>query len=156
MALRKSPEEKQQRDAERQQEGANRQAAKAAEATRRAQAEAEKEFWVSPQGQARQTKVAGLSWFQIQLGIQETYKSFLTVLSKAREIQGAAAAIEAIESEGFELFQAGFYYQVTGQSSVDKVMSHGQTIGVSGSARGVYLFKATGVGPRNDTPWTHV
>lgn len=127
-------------------------------------AEAEKlyrrrdEYFASPWGQARNAKLSGLKYFQIELPIDSTYqtgysKAVANVKAAMRSHGGQGAALTYIEMEGRELVQAGFVFKESGQVSRDKFLSSGQQVMTTGATYGIYLFKATDEPARTDEPW---
>jgi hypothetical protein len=115
-------------------------------------------FWQSAQGRARTAKHDGQTFFQLMLPLASTSRSWNSLLfgdvattTRNRPEQGAV--LTQIESEGWELFQAGFVFQETGAVSRDKLLSSGQSVQTTGDTQGVYLFRVTGAAPRVDTPW---
>jgi len=121
-------------------------------------AEAKRHFLASPAGLARTAKRDGQRWFQIEMPVIETTRTassmlFGEVATRHRHGTGQGAVLTAIESEGWELFQAGFVFHETGQVSRDKLLSSGQSTQTTGVTMGVYLFKATDASARDDEPW---
>lgn len=146
-----TPEE---REARRQEHAARR-----ADAAQRAQLEqAEQAFWASPRGQSRAAKAAGQRYFQIEIPLALTARTFGSMLlgdvaTTERRFAGQGAVLTEIEEEGWQLFQAGFVFQETGAVSRDKFLSSGQSVQTTGHTAGVYLFRATDEPARTDRPW---
>jgi hypothetical protein len=135
--------------------------AKEEQARKRVWDTARNAFWRSPQGAARQTKESDQRWFQIEIPLTKTNKSWASGLAGQTQIRhtqhhGHGVVLTEIESEGWELFQAGFIFHQTGQVSRDKLLTSGQISGVTGHTVGVYLFKATDEPLRQDKPWEEV
>jgi hypothetical protein len=115
-------------------------------------------FWQSAQGRARTAKTDGQTLFQLMLPLASTSRAWNSLLfgdvattTRNRPEQGAV--LTQIESEGWELLQAGYVFQETGAVSRDKFLSSGQEVQTTGDTQGVYLFRATSAAPREDTPW---
>jgi hypothetical protein len=60
-----------------------------------------------------------------------------------RTTSSSAAILGEIESVGWRLEQAGYFYMVTNETSSDRVFLTGQATAVSGVTVGVYLFRNT-------------
>jgi len=121
-------------------------------------AKAKAQFLNSPGGKARSAKSSGQRYFQIELPLSETGRtwrsmSFGDVETKTTHSGGQGAVLTEIEDEGWQLIHAGFVFQETGQVSRDKFLSSGQSTQTTGQTFGVYLFKATDAEPRRDEPW---
>lgn len=115
-------------------------------------------FFNSPGGKARSAKTSGQRYFQIELPIHDTGRTwqsmaFGDVQTKTTHSGGQGAVLTEIEEEGWELIHAGFVFQETGQVSRDKFLSSGQSTQTTGQTFGVYLFKATEADARSDEPW---
>lgn len=117
-----------------------------------------REWAASPQGKARAAKHQQQRWFQVAVPIQETTRSSnsamlgtVSTVTDAQHEQGLA--IELVEDEGFELWQAGFVFQETGSITRDKLLSTGQSGQTTGVVVGVYLFRATDLPARDDEIW---
>jgi hypothetical protein len=115
-------------------------------------------FWQSAQGRARTAKRDGQTFFQLMLPLASTSRAWNSLLfgdvattTRNRPEQGAV--LTQIESEGWELFQAGYVFQETGAVSRDKLLSSGQSVQTTGDTQGVYLFRSTSATARADTPW---
>lgn len=130
--------------------------------TERAEAERltaqEARFWASPYGQARNAKIAGHKYFQIEMAIDSTYqsgysKAVADIKATTRQHGGQGEVLTFIEKEGWDLVHAGFVFKESGQVSRDKFLSSGQQVTTTGSTYGIYLFRATDAPPRSDEPW---
>ena len=149
------PEErKKQREEKKSRTAAERQERERREAVARRRSE----FWNSPRGRARRAKLSGERYFQVELDVAETArtwrsKTFGDVETATQTASGHGAVLTDIEEEGWELFQAGFVFQETGAVSRDKLLSSGQSVQTTGRVVGIYLFKADSSQPRSDPGW---
>jgi len=107
----------------------------------------EGKFWASPYGQARNAKIAGHEYFQIEMAIDSTYQS-----GYSKAVADIKATTRQHGGQG-ELVHAGFVFKESGQVSRDKFLSSGQQVTTTGSTYGIYLFRATDAPPRSDEPW---
>lgn len=102
-------------------------------------------FAISPAGQARAAKAAGMKIFQIDVPLSKT-KSFTIAMTGAFTEKSAtkdySSTIQSIEDEGWRLEHVGYIYRITGSESRDKFMASGQQEAVSGEVVGIYLFRA--------------
>src|SRR5688572_1172747 len=111
----------------------------------KAQEDAERAFWVSPQGRAREARQSGAHWLQIALPLSQTERTAMGVITGdhngvKRTSLGQEETLAAVESEGWALWNAGYVWQQTGSVSRDKLLSSGQVENVTGEIVGIYLF----------------
>lgn len=103
-------------------------------------------FAMSPAGQARAAKAAGMKIFQIDVPLSKT-KSIVIAMTGAFTDKSAtkdySSTIQSIEDEGWRLEHVGYIYRITGSESRDKFMASGQQEAISGEVVGIYLFRAT-------------
>ena len=105
----------------------------------------EAEFNVSPAGQARAAKAAGMRIFQIDVPLSKTKGQTVAMIgafAHSSKTLNYAHVIQSIEDEGWRLDHVGYVYRVTGSESRDKFMASGQQEAVSGEIVGIYIFRA--------------
>ena len=151
--LRKTAEEKAQREAQRaqrQQEDEQRRAEKARSELRDA-------FFKTPAGQARLAFERGDQVFQYALNVM-SQKAIIVAMVGSNVAQSTAdpsVILNTVCAEGWELVNGSFVFVETGQQSRDKFMSSGQNVAVSGATVGYYLFRrcAANRAPELGEPW---
>jgi hypothetical protein len=105
-------------------------------------------FDATPKGRARLAKASGQRFFQLVLPIENVDRTWLAKVmhemdTRVKDTGDAVGVIlTEVESEGWELIEAGFVFRETGGASRDKFLSSGQYIAVMGDTLGIYLFKA--------------
>jgi hypothetical protein len=134
----KSAEE---RAAERQ----KREAEQAREQAARAEQRKRDAFLATPVGAATAAKQAGQQFFEIQLevGTHVGTAGFGSAEGK-RTASSSASILGEIESVGWRLEHAGYFYMITSETSSNRVFLSGEATAVSGVTVGVYLFRNTG------------
>lgn len=152
MALRRSPEEKAQRQAEQDRAREEAAAAKRAEQIQRE----EDQFWASPAGQARIAYDEGDHVFQCHFDVmsQEAVIVVMVGSTTRKQTTDPTDILNSVCREGWELITGSFVFVEEGSQSRDKFMSSGQNIAVKGRTMGYYLFRRceANLGARID-PW---
>ena len=119
-----------------------------AEQAERAKAAAEERqrqaYLATPVGAATAAKDAGDEFFEVQLlvGKHVGSASFGSAAGQ-RTTSSSAATLAQIEAAGWRLEHAGYFYQITGETSTDRMFVSGEATAVSGATVGVYLFRNT-------------
>jgi hypothetical protein len=150
MPLRSTPEERQAKQARKAEERARQDAERQAQATQQAEERAREAFNASPPGQARLARQAGQRYFQLVLAIEDVDRTWLAKASHemTTRVQSTSdvvgATLTAVESEGWELINAGYTFRETAQASRDKFLASGQQIATIGQTLGIYLFRIKG------------
>lgn len=139
MALRKTAEEKAQREAiraQREREAEQKQLAQARKELR-------DEFFGTPAGQARLAFERGDHVFQYSLNVMSQKAIIVAMVGSnvAQKTADPSVILNSVCAEGWELVNGSFVFVETGQQSRDKFMSSGQNVAVSGATVGYYLFK---------------
>jgi len=102
------------------------------------------ENWLlSPEGRAATAKDRGDGFFEIELELGRSNRdvSFGTADTGSYSRSTYTDVLSAIESAGWLLIQAGYYFMPTGESSRDKFLASGQNVAINGKSMGVYLFR---------------
>ena len=152
--LRKTPEEKAQRDAIRAQQQ------REAEQRRLSQARQElrDDFFKTPAGQARLAFERGDQVFQYALNVMSQKAIIVAMVGSnvAQKTADPSVILNSVCAEGWELVNGSFVFVETGQQSRDKFMSSGQNVAVSGATVGYYLFKRCEANRASQLaePWT--
>ena len=98
----------------------------------------------TPVGAATAAKEAGQQFFEVQLEVGgHVGTAGFGSTDGRRTASSSAAILGEIESVGWRLEQAGYFYMVTSETSSDRVFLTGQATAVSGITVGVYLFRNT-------------
>jgi len=115
----------------------------AIDAKRKEDEKREIKFLASPQGRAKTMFNSGAKLFQIELPISQTTARVAAMIGAFTDKSNFdnTSTLEAIESEGWKLEQAGYVYRVLGSVSRDKFLSSGQQEAVSGEIIGIYIFR---------------
>jgi predicted trehalose synthase len=123
-------------------------------------AAAEAAYWASPQGQARQARTDGRTWFQSILDVSETNQRTVWTMPIANynatsvgktQSTDQTGYIETIEAEGWRLEHVGYVFQEVSTISRDKAFGNGAASAVSGKIVGIYLFRADRSAPERAT-----
>lgn len=105
---------------------------------------AERDFWKSPIGQARQAFTDGDRYFQLELPhsqVKGIVAAMVGVSSHVQHSTGGTDTLGAVAAEGWRLINSGWVYVQTGQESRDKFLASGQQIVTKGEVVGIYLFE---------------
>lgn len=104
----------------------------------------------SPQSLARVARELGHSIFQIELPISRTQgrTGYLGPGSYTEGPDFSGQTLQAIESEGWRLEHAGYFYRPRSADTHDRVALNGSTEAFSGETVGVYVFRPAPAGPR--------
>ena len=134
----------------RERETARAEQAKAAQERRKREA-----FLATPVGAATAAKEAGQQFFEIQLPVGgHLGTSGFGSTDGRRSTSSSAAILGEIESVGWRLEHASYFYMVTSETSSHRMFLTGEATAVSGVTIGVYLFRSTaptsGEGPAAD------
>lgn len=139
MALRKSPEERAAKTAQREQADAGK-----AEQKRRQQLEAQKRaFFATPAGKARDAFEDGDHVFQYAIDVM-TQTAIVVAMIGSNTSKRTTDPVDVLNSvcrEGWELVNGSFVFIEEGQQSRDKFMSSGQNVATKGTTMGYYLFR---------------
>jgi len=103
-----------------------------------------KEWLSTPIGQAASAHENGAGFFEIEieLGASNRDVSFGTSdQGKYKRNSVHTGILSEIESVGWRLEHAAYYFMTTGESSRDKFLASGQFVAVKGKTMGVYLFR---------------
>jgi hypothetical protein len=123
----------------RERETARAEQARAAEERRKQEA-----FLATPVGAATAAKEAGQQFFEIQLQVgSHIGTAGFGSTDGQRSMSSSAAILGEIESVGWRLEHAGYFYMITSETSSDRMFLSGQATAVSGVTIGVYLFRTT-------------
>ena len=139
MALRKSPEEKAELQAAKDQK-----AREQAEQRRLAAIEqAKRAFYNTPAGQARDAFDEGDHVFQCNFNVMSQQAIIVAMVGSrtTKSTSDPTAILNSVCREGWELVTGSFVFIEEGSQSRDKLMSSGQNVAVKGSTMGYYLFK---------------
>lgn len=109
-----------------------------------AEAKAREAFLKSPLGIATTAKEAQQGFLEVQLPVGSSQRdvTMAGAVNKTRT-QSHAGTLSAIEAIGWRLEHVGYIFQITGESSRDKLLASGQQTAVSGQTVGIYLFRNT-------------
>ena len=139
MALRKSPEEKAARQAEKE-----RKAAKAADQKRLQEIERQRRiFFSTPAGRARDAFDEGDRVFQCSFNVMSQQAILVAMIgsSTSKSTTDPTDILNSVCREGWELLTGSFVFVEEGSQSRDKFLSSGQNVAVKGATMGYYLFK---------------
>lgn len=150
---RKTEEEKQQREAQKQ-----------AERELKAREKLRRSFYGSPVGEARVAFEAGARIFQYETNVKSTKSVVRPILLGSSAMgketfgsrlgRGPVDTLNAVANEGWEIVNGSFVFVETGQQSRDKFMASGQQVAVSGTVIGYYVFKRNEeLKVRGQDPW---
>jgi hypothetical protein len=110
----------------------------------------EAEFAVSPAGQARAAKAAGMKILQIDVPLSKTKGQTVAMIgafAHSSQTLNYANVIQSIEDEGWRLEHVGYIYRITGSESRGKFMDSAQQEAVSGEIVGIYIFRVSAAEP---------
>lgn len=143
MGLFSSDEDRARKEAERQEA----ERALAEQQRARKQARAEQEWAASPLGQATTALEAGHVFFEIQLEVGRAEGQAMwgtRDYASAEQITSSAELLGEIERLGWRLEHVGYVFQMTGQSSTERMFVSGEESAISGVTLGIYLFRHAG------------
>lgn len=149
MALRKSPEERQAKAAERDEARKRQTELRAEQKAEQQRAAQQAAFDASPPGQARRARQSGQRYFQFSMAIENVDRTWLAKFTHEMNTRvldtsdAVGATLTAIEDEGWELINSGFAFREMAQASRDKMLASGQQIATIGTMLGFYLFRVT-------------
>lgn len=152
MALRRSPEEKAARQAEKEQRRLDRQA----EQVLREQRLRRERFFETPAGRARLAYDEGDHIFQCQFDVMDQQAVIVSMIgsTNTKKTSDPTDILNSICREGWELVTGSFVFVEKGSQTRDKLLSSGQNVSVRGTTIGYYLFRRceANCGPRVN-PW---
>lgn len=140
----KSAEEKEAERREREERSAREEAARAEQARLVKEQQQRKAFLATPVGAATAAKESGQAFFEIQLEVGgHKGDAWWGEANGQRTATSSAETLAQIESLGWRLEHAGYFFMVTGETSSQRVFLSGEATAVSGVTVGVYLFRNT-------------
>lgn len=157
MALiqRKTPEQRAQDAALKEEQRREAEAARRAEAIERAR----QAFFGTPAGKARVAYERGDQVFQYAHNVMSQQAVIVAMVGSASPQTTAdpVAILNSVCHEGWELVNGSFVFVEQGQQSRDKFMSSGQNVAIKGTTVGYYLFKRCEANRRDvGNPWEAV
>ena len=141
MALiqRKTPEQREQEAAIKEQQREEIEARKRAERVEKAK----QAFFNTPAGQARISFERGDQVFQYAFDVMSQQAIIVAMVGSttAQRTADPVAILNSVCREGWEIINGDFVFVQTGQQSRDKFMSSGQNVAIAGTVVGYYLFR---------------
>lgn len=138
----KSAEEREAERREREAQQAREQTAAAEQARVAEEQQKRAAFMATPVGAATVAKEAGQEFFEVQLEVGgHTGSAGFGSAGGRRTTSSSAATLGEIETLGWRLEHAGYYFMVTSETSTDRIFLSGEATAVSGVTVGVYLFR---------------
>ena len=132
--------EKAQREAEEAQQQARRAEQAQADSERRERAA----LLATPVGAATEAKRTGEPFLEVQLEVGTHIGNASWGMSDGkRSTTSSARTLGQIESVGWRLEHASYFFMITGETSSSRVLMTGESTAVSGVTVGVYLFRNT-------------
>jgi len=148
----KSAEEKETERREREERHAREEAARAEQARLAEEQRQRAAFLATPVGAATAAKESGQTFFEIQLEVGGHHgDAWMGAANGQRTATSSAETLAQIESLGWRLEHAGYFFMVTGETSSERVLFSGEATAVSGVTVGVYLFRNTDTHPDGNT-----
>jgi hypothetical protein len=147
----KSAEEREAERREREAEQAREQAARAEQARLTEEKRSLETYRSTPVGAATLAKEEGHRFFEVQLEVGgHTGEAGFGTIDGRRTTSSSAVILGEIESLGWRLEHAGYFFMITGETSTARVFISGEATAVSGVTVGVYLFRNTAPHPTTD------
>jgi hypothetical protein len=144
----KNAEERESERREREAEQTREQAARAEQARLAEEKRRLDAYRSTPVGAATLAKEEGHPLFEVQLEVGgHTGDAGFGTIDGRRTTSSSAVVLGEIESLGWRLEHAGYFFMITGETSTARVFISGEATAVSGVTVGVYLFRNTALHP---------